>query len=91
MHTPNMLIPAAEYQKTLFNNEIFSYGMGWFIEPYQGVTLCHHGGNIGGFSLIAGFVPQADVAVVVLTNIKGKAMVKSLMYEDGLRIRCREK
>ncbi|MDB9951898.1 serine hydrolase [Porticoccaceae bacterium] len=81
MHTPHMLIPAAEHQKALFNNEIFSYGMGWFIEPYQGMTLCHHGGNIGGFSLMAGFVPQEDLAVVILTNIKGKPMAKALMYE----------
>ena len=81
MHSPHMLIPAAEHQKTLFNNEIFSYGMGWFIEPYQGVTLCHHGGNIGGFSLMAGFVPQENLAVVVLTNIRKKAIANALMYE----------
>ena len=81
MHTPQMLIEATAQQISLFNNKLFSYGLGWFIEPYQGVTLCHHGGNVGGFSLITGFVPQENIGLVVLTNIKGTFLTKALMYE----------
>ncbi|ETN91611.1 FmtA-like protein [Gammaproteobacteria bacterium MOLA455] len=80
MHTPHMIIPATAQQKNLMNHGLFAYGLGWFIEPYQGVTLYHHGGNIGGFSLMAAFVPQEAIGVVVLTNCKGKAMAKALMY-----------
>jgi CubicO group peptidase (beta-lactamase class C family) len=85
MHSPHMFIPPTVHQTALFNHRLFSYGMGWFIEPYQGVTLCHHGGNIGGFSLMAAFVPQEKIGVVVLTNIQGKALAKALMYQalDG--------
>ena len=81
MHTPHMLIPPTPLQKELFNHSLFSYGLGWFVEPYQGLTLCHHGGNIGGFSLMAAFVPQEEITVVVLTNIQGKSLAKALMYE----------
>lgn len=81
MHAPHMLIPPTPLQKEMFNHSLFSYGLGWFVEPYQGVTLCHHGGNIGGFSLMAAFVPQEDIALVVLTNIQGRSLAKALMYE----------
>ena len=81
MHTPHMLIPATAQQELMFNNSLFAYGLGWFIEPYQGATLLHHGGNINGFSLMAGFVPQEQVAVVVLTNIDAKGLRGALLYE----------
>jgi len=81
MHTPHMLIPATVPQTQMFNNCLFAYGLGWFIEPYQGVTLIHHGGNIDGYSLMAAFVPQEQLAVVVLTNIQGKSLRGALLYE----------
>jgi CubicO group peptidase (beta-lactamase class C family) len=81
MHTPHMLMPASAQQEQMFNHNVFAYGMGWFVEPYQGVTLLHHGGNINGFSLMAGFVPQEQVAVVVLTNIDAKGLRTALLYE----------
>ena len=81
MHTPHTLMPATAQQEGMFNNNLFAYGMGWFIEPYQGVTLLHHGGNINGFSLMAGFVPQEQLAVVVLTNIDVKGLRGALLYE----------
>jgi CubicO group peptidase (beta-lactamase class C family) len=86
MHSPHMLIPPAIHQSTLFSHQLFSYGLGWFVEPYQGISLCHHGGNIGGFSLMAAFVPQEDISLVVLTNIQGKAMAKAMMYESLDRV-----
>jgi len=82
MHTPHMLMPPLfPLQKEMLKHSLFSYGLGWFIEPYQGVTLCHHGGNIGGFSLMAAFVPQEDIALVVLTNIQSRLLPWALMYE----------
>ena len=81
MHTPHMLMPATVQQELMFNNNLYAYGMGWFIEPYNGVTVLHHGGNINGFSLMAAFVPQQDIAIVVLTNIDGKPLRNVLLYE----------
>lgn len=81
MHTPHMLIPATPVQEKMFGQNLYSYGLGWFIEPYQGVTLIHHGGNLNGFSLMGGFIPQEKLAVVVLTNINAKGLRTALLYE----------
>ena len=81
MHTPHMLMPATAAQQAMFNNNLYSYGMGWFIEPYKGVTLIHHGGNIDGFSVMGAFVPQEQLAIAILTNVDGKGLRTALMYE----------
>ncbi len=69
MHLPQMVVPGGGVSEALHGNTIFTYGMGWFIEPYRGHTLIRHGGNVEGFSLMVGFVPQAQLGVVALTNI----------------------
>ena len=81
MHTPHMIIQATAQQKAIMNNGLFAYGLGWFIEPYQGVTLYHHGGNIGGFSLMAAFVPQKKISLIVLSNIRNQPMARGVMYD----------
>ncbi|MFN7964848.1 MAG: serine hydrolase [Acidobacteriota bacterium] len=47
------------------------YGKGWFVEPYRGTPVIHHGGNIDGFSALVAFVPSQKLGVVVLTNMSG--------------------
>ena len=81
MHTPHMLIKSTVQQEYMFANNLFAYGLGWFIEPYRGVTLIHHGGNLDGFSLMGAFVPQEKLSIVVLTNIDKKGLRSALMYE----------
>jgi len=54
--------PQAKVTKTL------SYGMGWFIENYQGVKIIWHDGDVLGFKALIGFIPEANVGLVVLTN-----------------------
>ena len=81
MHTPHMLMSATPAQQAMFNNNLYAYGMGWFMEPYKGVTLIHHGGNLDGFSVMGAFVPQEQLAIVVLTNIDTKGLRTALMYE----------
>ncbi|HRW10421.1 MAG TPA: serine hydrolase, partial [Caldilineaceae bacterium] len=81
MHLPQTIIPGGGVQEALMGNTIFAYGMGWFIEPYRGYTLIHHGGNLEGHSLIVGFVPQAQIGVVGLTNIAGMPLRDVLLYD----------
>ena len=82
MHLPHTVIPGGGYSEALMGNTIFTYGMGWFIEPYRGYTLIHHGGNVEGHSLIIGFVPQEKVGVIVLTNIAQLPLRDVLLYES---------
>jgi len=46
-----------------------SYALGWFVQPYRGRPMLHHGGNIDGFSTLCSFLPDHDVGVIVLTNM----------------------
>jgi CubicO group peptidase (beta-lactamase class C family) len=81
MHLPQTVIPGGGISEALLGNTIFNYGMGWFIEPYRGYTLIHHGGNVEGHSLIIGFVPQENIGVVALTNIGMLPLRDVLLYE----------
>lgn len=47
------------------------YGLGWFVEDYNGLTLINHGGNTLGFTADLAFLPERDLGVVVLTNGQG--------------------
>ena len=52
-----------------------SYGFGLSItEDYQELTLVEHGGSLKGVSSHFGFIPEADLAVVVLCNLSGVAV-----------------
>jgi len=44
------------------------YGLGWWIEPYRGHPMIHHGGNIDGFTAEVAFLPDEKVGVVILAN-----------------------
>lgn len=45
-----------------------SYGLGWFVEEWRGLSLVHHGGNTIGFTSDLAFIPDARAGIVVLTN-----------------------
>ena len=82
MHLPQTVVPANGFSEALLGNTIFNYGLGWFIEPYRGYTLVHHGGNVEGHSLMIGFVPQEKIGVVALTNVAGLPLRDILLYES---------
>ena len=81
MHLPQTVVPADGFAEALMGNTIFTYGLGWFIEPYRGYTLVQHGGNVEGHSLMIGFVPQAKIGVVALTNVASLPLRDILLYE----------
>jgi hypothetical protein len=56
------------------------YGLGWFVQPYRGHELLHHGGNIDGFSALVAFMPDDDLGIVVLTNKNGTPLPMALMF-----------
>ncbi len=81
MHLPQIVVPGGGISEALLGNTIFTYGLGWSIEPYREYTLVHHGGGVEGHSLMVGFVPQEDVGVVALTNIAGLPVPHVFLYE----------
>ncbi|MDX1991196.1 MAG: serine hydrolase [bacterium] len=81
MHTPQMVMPVNTLSKQITGNTIFTYGLGWMIEPYRGYTMVHHGGNIDGISTMVAFIPQAKIGVIVLTNVTARPVRDVLPYE----------
>jgi CubicO group peptidase (beta-lactamase class C family) len=82
MHLPQMVVPGGGINEALMENPIVTYGLGWFIEPYRGYTLVHHGGNVEGCSLIIACVPQEKIGIVGLTNIGGLPLRDVILYES---------
>lgn len=77
MHRPHMVIDeGSEYEELLAS----SYALGWFVVPYRGHTLIHHGGNIDGFSTLVSFLPKENLGVVVLTNLDANPLGSILSY-----------
>jgi hypothetical protein len=81
MHQPQMVMPVDGFMASLLNTTISNYGLGWFVVPYRGYTLIHHGGNIDGFSTMVAFVPQEKIGIAVLTNIDSRPLRDVLTYE----------
>jgi CubicO group peptidase (beta-lactamase class C family) len=72
MHTPQMVIEQGVGLSTKFKETPHvSYALGWFVQPYRGHTMIHHGGNIDGFSAMVAFLPDEKTGVVALTNGNG--------------------
>ncbi len=81
MHTPTTPIPGSFFPGMEDVKELgdTSYGLGWFIQPYRGRRLVHHGGNIDGFTALISFMPDEKVGVVLLTNMNGSFSTFPLM------------
>jgi hypothetical protein len=48
------------------------YGLGWFVDNYEGQPVIHHGGNTVGFTADFAFLPEAGIGITILTNGQGK-------------------
>lgn len=73
MHSPQMVVSGGLFSAIFQQPEMpyLMYGMGWFIQPYRGHPMIHHGGNIDGFSALVSFMPRDDLGLVILTNLNG--------------------
>jgi CubicO group peptidase (beta-lactamase class C family) len=80
MWTPQTIVPVAASTpspspQTRFRN----YGLGWFIEDYDGaLRVTHTGGLIGMVSYVS-LLPEQHVGVVVLTNQQSGAAMSAMM------------
>jgi CubicO group peptidase (beta-lactamase class C family) len=70
MHAPQMVVQDAQF-RMLFQADLLSYGLGWFIQSYKGHLMVQHGGNIDGFTTLVSFLPQDGIGIVILSNLNG--------------------
>ena len=69
-HQPETVVEGGIFSALLKQPEMpyLMYGLGWFVQPYRGHRMIHHGGNIDGFSALVSFLPDEDLGIVVLAN-----------------------
>jgi len=87
LHAPQMVMPEGAGLTTKYKEAPHaSYGMGWFVQPYRGHDMIHHGGNIDGFSAMVAFLPAEQIGVVALSNRDGNPvpMILALDVFDRL-------
>ncbi|WP_257453137.1 serine hydrolase domain-containing protein [Archangium lipolyticum] len=65
--------------------DTMSYGLGLMVDDDHGAHVIHHGGNTLGFSSDMFFLPEANVGVVLLTNVQGDGP-----FRDAVRRRFLE-
>jgi CubicO group peptidase (beta-lactamase class C family) len=72
-HAPQMLFkpegPFAVYFPAKVSR-FTSYGLGWFVHDYRGVTCASHGGTLTGFRAQCMLVPEKKIGVFVLCNLR---------------------
>ncbi len=56
-----------------------NYGLGWFIQKWNGLTVVQHGGNIDGFNSLVAMIPEKKLGFVMLTNVSGSSLGNELM------------
>ncbi|MDQ6828828.1 MAG: serine hydrolase [Gemmatimonadota bacterium] len=79
--TPQIRAPINEYPALqLARPTFFSYGLGWFVQDYQGQAVWMHTGSIDGEIAIIGLMPQKRVGVYVLGNLDHAELRHALMY-----------
>jgi CubicO group peptidase (beta-lactamase class C family) len=61
-------IPPVPGLPDLLNEASQGYALGWDVGTYKGQPLVNHSGTTGGFRSQVGFLPEAHVGVVILTN-----------------------
>lgn len=72
-HSPQMLVKPEGPFAVLFPakfTRFVSYGLGWFVHDYRGVTCASHGGTLGGFRAQCMLVPEKNLGVFVVCNLR---------------------
>ncbi len=78
MHQQNMFIQigqaGAKFNPT---RHFYGYGLGWFLNDYQGRKVVSHGGGLDGMISQTAIMPEENLGLVVLTN--SETPVNSIM------------
>jgi CubicO group peptidase (beta-lactamase class C family) len=77
--TPNSILGNGG---TLFNKGHFSlYGLGWFLQEYNGRKIVQHTGGVNGFVTGITLIPEEKLGIVVLTNTDANNFFEALKWE----------
>ncbi|KIC96454.1 serine hydrolase [Flavihumibacter solisilvae] len=90
----NQLIPADAINATRLPHSIlgngghpfnrahfYLYGLGWFLQEYEGRKLVEHTGGVNGFVTSVSLVPEENLGIIVLTNTDANGFYEALKWE----------
>ncbi len=66
-------------QMKIAPNGKVNYGLGWFLQEWNGLKVVQHGGNIDGFNALVAMIPEKKLGFVMLTNVTGSPLGGELM------------
>lgn len=67
---------------SFFNEGHFSlYGLGWFLEEYEGREIVSHTGGVNGFVTSVTLLPEEKLGILVFTNTDQNALYEALKWE----------
>jgi CubicO group peptidase (beta-lactamase class C family) len=80
--TPQVVVPAESFYPTtqLTRPHFTNYGLGWFLEDYNGNAVAMHTGSIDGMIAIIGLIPDQRLGVYVLANLDHAELRHALMF-----------
>ena len=55
------------------------YGLGWFLQEWNGMKVVQHSGNIDGFNSLVAMIPEKKLGFVMLTNVSASNLGVELM------------
>jgi len=58
-----------------------TYGLGWFLEDYEGKKIISHDGGANGFVTTTCFIPELHLGIVVLTNTDQNSLYGALRQQ----------
>lgn len=56
-----------------------SYGLGWFLQKWNGLKVVQHGGNIDGFNSMVAMIPEKNIGFVMLSNVSASTLGSDMM------------
>jgi CubicO group peptidase (beta-lactamase class C family) len=66
----------------LFNKGHFAlYGLGWFLQEYNGRKIVQHTGGVNGFVTSVTLIPEEKLGIIVLTNTDANNFYEALKWE----------
>lgn len=93
-YNEKQVLPAAAIKKTWFPHAIMGdganifntghfllYGLGWFMQEYNGSQVLAHTGGVDGFISSVTLVPEKKLGIIVLTNTDQNNFPRALFWE----------
>jgi hypothetical protein len=78
MWTPQTIVPPVGRWPTLGRTHFDAYGLGWFLEDFNGYKRVFHSGGLGGMVTYQSLVPELNLGVIVLTNAESRDAYKTI-------------